>query len=73
MLLRRITVESQPRQIVPQDPILKKLTTKKGLTEWPKVSSNPSTAKKKKKNKTVAKLIRLNQTLQLEAFSFQNC
>jgi hypothetical protein len=44
-------VQSQPRQIVPQDPIPKKKTLqKKGLVEWLKVkalSSSPSTTKKK--------------------------
>jgi hypothetical protein len=49
--IRRITVQSQPRQIVPQDPILKKKNHKKGLVEWLKVkalSSNSRTAKKTK-------------------------
>jgi hypothetical protein len=43
-------VQSQPGQIVPGDPILKKPITKKRLVEWLKesaLSSNPSTAKKK--------------------------
>jgi hypothetical protein len=31
--IRRIMVQSQPRQIVPQDPILKKPFTKIGLVE----------------------------------------
>jgi hypothetical protein len=36
--IRRITVRSQPRQIVPQDPILKKNHhTKKRLVEWLKM------------------------------------
>jgi hypothetical protein len=35
--IRRITVRSQPGQIVLQDPILKKPFTKKGLVEWLKV------------------------------------
>jgi hypothetical protein len=48
--IRRITFGSQPRQTVPQDPILKKCFTKRGLAEWLKVkalSSSPSTTKKK--------------------------
>jgi hypothetical protein len=39
-----------------QDPILKKIHHKKGLVEWLKVmalSSNPSTGKKKKEEKTL--------------------
>jgi hypothetical protein len=42
-------VQIQRGQIVPQDPILKKPITKKGLVEWLKMkalSSNHSTAKK---------------------------
>jgi hypothetical protein len=35
--IKRIMVQSQPRQIVPRDPILKKTFTKKGLMEWLKV------------------------------------
>jgi hypothetical protein len=50
--IRRISVQSQPRQIVPGDSISKNSFTKKiGLVEWLKVkalSSSPSTAKKKK-------------------------
>jgi hypothetical protein len=45
--IKRITVQSQPRQIVLQDPISKKPFTKKGMVEWIKVkalSSSPSTA-----------------------------
>jgi hypothetical protein len=45
-------VQSQPGQIVPQDPIWKKTHHKKGLVEWLTVSalsSNPSTEKKKKR------------------------
>jgi hypothetical protein len=44
--LRRIEVQSQPRQIVSQDPISKITFTKIGLVEWLKVkalSSSPST------------------------------
>jgi hypothetical protein len=50
--IRRITVRSQPRQIVLQDPISKKSFTKIELVKWLKVkalSSSPSPAKKKKK------------------------
>jgi hypothetical protein len=32
--IRRIAVRSQPRQMVPLDPISKKPITKKGLVEW---------------------------------------
>jgi hypothetical protein len=49
--IRRITVKSQPRQVVHETLSRKKNFTKKGLVEWLKVkvlSSNPSTAKKKK-------------------------
>jgi hypothetical protein len=35
--IRRITVQSQPGQIVLQDPILKKKNHKTGLVEWLKV------------------------------------
>jgi hypothetical protein len=35
--IRRITVQSQQRQTVPGDNILKKPTTKIGLVEWLKV------------------------------------
>jgi hypothetical protein len=52
--IRRITVQSQPGQIVPQDPILKNTVQKIGLVEWLKVkalSSSPSIGKKKKKKK----------------------
>jgi hypothetical protein len=35
--VRTIAVQSQPRQIDPQGPILKKPITKKGLVEWLKV------------------------------------
>jgi hypothetical protein len=44
--IRRIMVQSQPGQIVPQVPIWKKTHHKKGLVEWLTVSalsSNPST------------------------------
>jgi hypothetical protein len=47
----RITVQSQPRQIVGETFILKKPITKTGLVEWLKVkalSSNSSTPKNKK-------------------------
>jgi hypothetical protein len=37
LLLRRITVQSQPRKIVCETLISKKLITKKGLVEWLKV------------------------------------
>jgi hypothetical protein len=50
--IRRIAVQSQPRQIVHEPPISKKTHHKKGLVEWLKgkaLSSNLSTAKKKKK------------------------
>jgi hypothetical protein len=51
----RITVRSQPRQIVHLDLISKKKPSQKmGVVEWFKVlalSSNPSTTKKKKKRK----------------------
>jgi hypothetical protein len=49
--IRRITVSSQPWQIVPQDSFEKPFT-KIGLVEWLKVkalSSSLSTAKKKKR------------------------
>jgi hypothetical protein len=59
--IRRITVQSQSRQIVYETPISKTTTTttkqtlhKKGLVECPQVSvlsSSPSTAKKKKKER----------------------
>jgi hypothetical protein len=32
--IRKIMVRSQPKQIVPRDPILKKTHHKKGLVEW---------------------------------------
>jgi hypothetical protein len=52
--IRRIMVQSQSRQIVPQAPISKKPFRKKGwcsgLKCRPRVSS-PSTAKKKKKER----------------------
>jgi hypothetical protein len=51
--IRRIAVQSQPRQIVFMRPCLIKTLHKKGLVEWLKVkalSSNPSTAKKIFKN-----------------------
>jgi hypothetical protein len=35
--IRMIAVQSQPRQIVPGDPISKKPFTKKGLVEWLKM------------------------------------
>jgi hypothetical protein len=34
---RRISVQSQPGQIVPRKPYLEKAFTKKGLVEWLKV------------------------------------
>jgi hypothetical protein len=46
--IRRITVQSQPGQIVPRDPISKKPITKIGLEEWLTVkvlSSNPTATK----------------------------
>jgi hypothetical protein len=49
--IRRIAVRSQSRQIVPRDPIWKKLITKIGLEEWLKLevlSSSPVLQKKKK-------------------------
>jgi hypothetical protein len=50
-------VQSQPKQIVPEDPILKKSYHKKiGLVEWLEgkaLSSSPSTAKKKKLNTVI--------------------
>jgi hypothetical protein len=52
--IRRIAVQSQPRQTVTQDPISRKLNTKKGLVELLKVealSSSPRTEEKKKKLK----------------------
>jgi hypothetical protein len=51
--IRRITVRSQPRQIVCKTLSQEKPITKIGLLEWLKVqalSSSPSTAEKKKKN-----------------------
>jgi hypothetical protein len=53
--IRRIAVRSQPGQIVLENISRKKPITKIGLVKWFKVkalSSNPSTAKKKKKHKT---------------------
>jgi hypothetical protein len=50
--IRRITVQSQLRQIV-HETLPQKTYHKKWLVEWLKVwalSSNPSTAKKKKEN-----------------------
>jgi hypothetical protein len=47
--IRRIMVQSQPRQIVLGDPILKTPITKIGLVEWLKVkalSSSPGTTNK---------------------------
>jgi hypothetical protein len=35
--IRRMVVQSKPRQIVPQDPISKKSLHKKGFVEWLKV------------------------------------
>jgi hypothetical protein len=35
--IRRITVQSQPGQIVPQDPVSKKTHHNKGLVEWLKM------------------------------------
>jgi hypothetical protein len=35
--IRRMAVQSQPGQIVPLDPILKKTLHKRGLVEWIKV------------------------------------
>jgi hypothetical protein len=46
--IRRIAIQSQSRQVILGDPILKKSITKKGLAEWLKVkalSSNPSTTR----------------------------
>jgi hypothetical protein len=65
--IRNIAARSQPRQIVPRDPILKKKKTlhKKGLVEWLKVwasSSSPSTTKIKNKKKPHSILI--SKTLQ---------
>jgi hypothetical protein len=37
--IRRITVRSQPRQIVPRDPISKSPSQKIGLVEWLKVKA----------------------------------
>jgi hypothetical protein len=51
--IRRISVQSQPRQIVCQT-LSRKYTSQKGLAEWLKVkvlSSSPGSAKKKKKKK----------------------
>jgi hypothetical protein len=51
--IRRIKVQSQPGQIT-HEPYLEKPSTKIGLPMWLKVqalSSNPSTAKKKKKER----------------------
>jgi hypothetical protein len=53
--IRRIVVQSQPGQIVSETLSQKKTITKKGLVDWLKVkalSSNPSTAKKKKRIST---------------------
>jgi hypothetical protein len=50
--IRRIVVQSEPRQIVPMTLSQKTLSQKIGLMEWLKVkalSSSPNTAKKKKK------------------------
>jgi hypothetical protein len=50
--IRKIAVRSQPQQIVLQT-LSRKTLYKKGLVEWLKVkalSSNPSTARKKKKS-----------------------
>jgi hypothetical protein len=50
--IRRIEVRSQPRQIVHKT-LSRKYPSKKGLEEWIKVkalSSNPNTAKKKKRH-----------------------
>jgi hypothetical protein len=49
--IRRIKVQSQPRQIVHARLYLEKTHHKKGLVEWLKgwaLSSSPSTAKEKK-------------------------
>jgi hypothetical protein len=51
--IRKIVVQSQPRQIVLQTLSQKKTHHKNGLIEWLKVkalSSNPSTTGKKKKS-----------------------
>jgi hypothetical protein len=51
-------VGSQPRQIVPQSPILEIPITQIGLVEWLKLkalSSSLSTAKKKKRKKKTKK------------------
>jgi hypothetical protein len=51
--IRRIVVQSEPRQIVPMTLSQKTLSQKIGLMEWLKVkalSSSPNTAKKKKKS-----------------------
>jgi hypothetical protein len=53
--IRRIAVQSQPRQIVPQTLSQKHLIGKKGLVEWLKVyalSLSPSTAREKKERST---------------------
>jgi hypothetical protein len=50
---RRTVVQSQPRQIVPQDLISKNPSQKIGLVDWLKVkapSSSPSISKIKKHN-----------------------
>jgi hypothetical protein len=47
--IRRIAVRSQPGQIVPRDPILKKPFTIIGLYKMKALSSSPSTGGKKKK------------------------
>jgi hypothetical protein len=49
--IRRIVVQSQPRQIVRKTLYLENTSHKKGLVEWLKVkalSSNPNSKKKKK-------------------------
>jgi hypothetical protein len=50
--IRRIVVQSQPRQIVPETLSWKKKTSQKRLVEWLKVyalSSSPNTTPHKKK------------------------
>jgi hypothetical protein len=57
--IRRITVQSQPGHTVLRDPVSKIPIIKIGLVEWLKVntlSSNPSTAKKKKSEKTTHRI-----------------
>jgi hypothetical protein len=52
--IRRIEVQSQPGQIIPET-LSRKTFHKKGLVEWLKVkalSSSPSTTKKKKSFKS---------------------